>query len=90
MVHVEAGESKLLLFETFSFFFFPNRIYRGDRAPKNTKLGYLNGPKIKHMKPAQRVLIAMNISLRGFVEYPFAKNCVCSHIKNLNTYEPKY
>ena len=34
-VQVEAGESKLLLFETFSLvFFFPRPIPRGARAPK--------------------------------------------------------
>ena len=35
-VQVEAGESKLLLFETFSWiFFFTRAIHRGARAPKN-------------------------------------------------------
>ena len=36
-VQVEAGESKLLLFETFSlfYFFFTGAIPRGARAPKN-------------------------------------------------------
>ena len=35
---VGAGESKLLLFENFFVtFFFTNRIYRGARAPKNSK-----------------------------------------------------
>ena len=35
-MQVEAGESKLLLFETFSliFFFFTRASYRGARAPK--------------------------------------------------------
>ena len=41
-MHVEAGDSKLLLFETFSlfYFFFTGAIPRGARAPKNNNIGF--------------------------------------------------
>ena len=44
-MRVEAGESKLLIFETFSlnFFFFKRASSRGARAPKNCKTHYSRG-----------------------------------------------
>ena len=46
MLQVEAGESKLLLFQNFfiQFFFFTGASPRGARAPKNYDMNYWSSP----------------------------------------------